>query len=141
MTLSDTSKNYKRQASNFKQSQMTKNPNLKRYDLEERTLTFAKEVIGFVKTLPKTTANVEIVKQVIRSSSSVGANYIEANESLSKKDFVMRIKICRKEAKESIFWFKLTEIKTPESEVKRKALIEEATQLVKIFSSIVEKSK
>ena len=114
---------------------------LKRYDLEERTLKFAKEVIEFVKTLPKTTANAEIAKQVIRSSSSVGANYIEANESLSKKDFVMRIKICRKEAKESIFWLKLTEIETPDSEGKRKALIEEATQLVKIFSSIVEKSK
>jgi len=115
--------------------------NLSRYDLEERTLKFAKEVIEFVKTLPKTTANAEIAKQVIRSSSSVGANYIEANESLSKKDFVMRIKICRKEAKESIFWLKLTEIETPDSEGKRKALIEEATQLVKIFSSIVEKSK
>jgi four helix bundle protein len=63
-------------------------------------------VIAFVKTLPKTIANAEIAKQVIRSSSSVGANYIEANESLSKKDFVMRIKICRKEAKESIFWLK-----------------------------------
>jgi len=71
---------------------MIKNQNLKQYDLEERTLKFAKEVINFVKTLPKTTANGEIAKQVIRSSGSVGANYIEANESLSKKDFVMRIK-------------------------------------------------
>lgn len=141
MRLSRASKNPKLQASNLKQIQMTKNQNSKRYDLEERTLKFAKEVIAFVKTIPKTTANVEIVKQVIRSSSSVGANYIEANESLSKKDFVMRIKICRKEAKESIFWFKLIETKTPESERKRKELIEEATQLVKIFSSIVEKSK
>jgi len=122
-----------------KQIQITKITNSKRYDLEERTLKFAKEVIEFVKTLPRITANTEIAKQVIRSSSSVGANYIEANESLSKKDFVMRIKICRKEAKESIYWLKLTEIKTPESE--RKALIDEATQLVKIFSSIVEKSK
>ena len=120
---------------------MTKNQNSKRYDLEERTLEFAKEVIAFVKTLPKTIANTEIAKQVIRSSGSVGANYIEANESLSKKDFVMRIKICRKEAKESSFWFKLTETKTPESESKRKALIDEATQLVKIFSSILQKSK
>jgi len=134
-------KKSKLQTPNLKQTLMTKNQNSKRYDLEERTLKFAKEVIEFVKPLPKTTANVEIAKQVIRSSSSVGANYIEANESLSKKDFVMRIKICRKEAKESIYWFKLTEIKTPESEGKRKALIDESTQLVKIFSSIVEKSK
>ena len=120
---------------------MTKNQNSKRYDLEERTLAFAKEVITFVRTLPKTIANAEIAKQLIRSSGSVGANYIEANESLSKKDFVMRVKICRKEAKESSFWLKLTETKTHESERKRKVLIDEATQLVKIFSSILEKSK
>ena len=59
---------------------MTKNQNSKQYDLEERTLEFAKELIAFVKTLPKTIANTEIAKQVIRSSGSVGANYIEANE-------------------------------------------------------------
>ena len=111
------------------------------YDLEERTLKFAKEMIEFVKNLPKTTANTEIAKQVIRSSGSIGANYIEANESLSKKDFVMRIKICRKESKESIYWLKLSETKNSDGEMKRRALIEEATQLTKIFSSIVEKSK
>jgi four helix bundle protein len=111
------------------------------YDLEERTLNFAKEMIEFVKTLPKTTANVEIAKQVIRSAGSIGANYIEANESLSKKDFVMRIKICRKESKESSYWLKLTEVKDSGGENKRAKLIEEATQLTKIFSSIVGKSK
>ena len=111
------------------------------YDLEERTLKFAKEVIEFVKTLPKTIANAEIAKQVTRSSGSIGANYIEANESLSKKDFVMRIKICRKESKESIYWLKLAEVKNSDGEKKRGPLIEEATQLTKIFSSIVEKSK
>jgi four helix bundle protein len=77
---------------------MTQVENSKQYDLEERTLTFAKEVIEFVGTLPKTMANTEIMKQIIRSSGSVGANYIEANEALSKKDFAMRVKICRKEA-------------------------------------------
>ena len=98
-------------------------------------------MIEFVKNLPKTTANTEIAKQVIRSSGSIGANYIEANESLSKKDFVMRIKICRKESKESIYWLKLSETKNSDGEMKRRSLIEEATQLTKIFSSIVEKSK
>jgi four helix bundle protein len=78
---------------------MTETKNSKQYDLEERTLKFAKEVIEFTKTLPRTIANVEIMKQLIRASGSVGANYIEANESLSKKDFAMRIKICRKECK------------------------------------------
>ena len=68
--------------------------NTKQYDLEERTLVFAKEARKFVKKLPMNLANKEDARQLIRSSGSVGANYIEANESLSKKDFVMRIKIC-----------------------------------------------
>jgi len=76
------------------------------YDLEERIFQFAKNVRVFVKKLPITTANIEDGKQVIRSSVSIGANYIEANESFSKKDFVFRIKICRKESKESAFFFK-----------------------------------
>ena len=77
------------------------------YDLEERTFQFAKSVRLFTKTLPKTISNVEDGKQVIRSSGSVGANYREANESLSKKDFLMRVKISRKEAKESAYWLRL----------------------------------
>ena len=80
---------------------MTKIQNSKQYDLEDRTLAFAKKVRAFVKKLPKTIANIEDGKQLIKASGSIGANYIEANEALSKKDFVMRIKICRKEAKES----------------------------------------
>ncbi len=88
---------------------MTEIRNSKQYDLEERTLTFAKDVIKFVKNLPRTIANIEIIKQLARASGSVGANYIEANEALSKKDFIMRVKICRKEAKESGYWLKLTQ--------------------------------
>jgi len=115
--------------------------NSKPYDLEERTLKFAKEVIGFVNLLPRTLANIEILKQVIKSSGSVGANYIEANESLSKKDFAMRIKICRKEAKESIYWLKLVEVKGEAAEKQRQSLIKEATELMKIFGAIIEKVK
>jgi four helix bundle protein len=74
--------------------------NTKEYDLEKRTFEFAKKVRLFVKSLTKSVANMEDGKQLIRSSGSVGANYIEANESFSKKDFFLRIKICRKEAKE-----------------------------------------
>jgi len=80
----------------MKQILMTKYRNSKPYDLEDRTLSFAKNSRVLVKKLRKTTANIEDGKQLIRSSGSVGANYIEANESLSKKDFVMRIKICLK---------------------------------------------
>ena len=86
---------------------MTKDPNTKQYDLEDRTLTLAKRVRKFIKGLPKTISNFEDGKQLVRSSGSIGANYIEANESLSKKDFLMRIKICRKEAKESRYWLDL----------------------------------
>lgn len=82
---------------------MTQNRNDKPYDLEERTFQFAREVRHFVKTLESTIANIEDTKQVVRSSGSTGSNYIEANESLSKKDFLLRIKICRKEAKESAY--------------------------------------
>ena len=85
---------------------MTKIQNSKQYDLEDRTLEFARGVRAFIKKLPKTIASIEDGKQVVRSSGSVGANYIEANESFRKKDFVFRIKICRKESKESAFFFK-----------------------------------
>ena len=81
----------------------------KQYDLEDRTFAFAKDVREFAKHIPRTIANIEDTKQVVRASGSVGANYIEANESLSKKDFIMRIKICRKEAKESRYWLRLIE--------------------------------
>jgi four helix bundle protein len=112
------------------------------YDLEERTYQFAKAVRIFVKTLPKTIANIEDGKQVIKASGSVGANYIEANESLSKKDFKMRIKICRKEAKESAYWLRLiNETNNLKNANDAKKLMQEATELKKIFSSILEKSK
>ena len=112
------------------------------YDLEERTFQFAKSVCLFIKSIPKTISNVEYSKQVIRSSSSVGANYIEANESLGKKDFVMHLRISRKEAKESVFWIRLiSETNEVVFGQKCKELIQEATELKKIFSAIIEKSK
>ena len=86
---------------------MTKTENAKTYDLEDRTLTFAKKVRAFIRKLSKTIANIEDGKQLIKASGSIGSNYIEANEALSKKDFVMRIKIGRKEAKESRYWLRL----------------------------------
>lgn len=119
---------------------MNETQNSKQYDLEERTLKFSKEAITFVKSLPRDISNAQIANQLIRSASSIGANYIEANESLGKKDFLMRIKICRKEAKETIYWLKLVEPQR-EEEDKREWLIAEATELIKIFGSIVEKAK
>ena len=119
---------------------MTETPNSKHYDLEERTLEYARRVRRYVKNLSKTQGNLEDGKQLIRSSGSIGANYIEANESLSKKDFLMRIKICRKEAKESRYWLDLTE-PLLEREQEKTNLIHEATEYVKIFNAIIEKSQ
>jgi four helix bundle protein len=111
-----------------------------KYDLEERTLNFTKGVINFCKKLPKNTINTELTSQLVRASGSVGANYIEANESLSKKDFVHRVKICRKEAKESKYWLKVTVSANLEFKKEGEPLIQESLELTKIFGSILEKS-
>ncbi len=84
----------------------------------------------------------EDARQLVRSSGSVGANYIEANESLSKKDFVMRVKISRKESKESMYWLALLDVRDKKDlEEERKYLVDESQQLMMIFSSIMMKSK
>ncbi|MFA6278781.1 MAG: four helix bundle protein [Candidatus Paceibacterota bacterium] len=111
----------------------------KKFDLEERTLDFAKDVRKLVKALPKSVALIEDGKQLVRSSGSVGANYIEANEALSKKDFMMRVKIARKEAKESRYWLKLIEV-SEQFEKDRANLEQEAVELTKILSTILQKA-
>ena len=112
------------------------------YDLEDRTFEFAKTIRAFAKQLPKTLPNLEDLKQVVRSSGSVGANYIEANESLSKKDFRMRVNICRKEAKESRYWLRLLDVGDDVTIKKqRDILVQEATELTNIFGAILRKSE
>lgn len=114
----------------------------KKYDLEDRTLVFAKDVRSLVKILKKSIGNIEDSKQLVRSSGSIGANYIEANEALSKKDFLMRIKISRKEAKETRYWLKLIDVESNEIlDNKREKLINEATELMNIFGAILRKSE
>lgn len=114
----------------------------RKYDLEDRSFEFARNVRTFVRQISKTIANIEDSKQVIRSSGSVGANYIEANESIGKKDFLMRIRICRKEAKETHYWLRLIQIGDNSSlERQRNELIPEATELMKIFGAILRKSE
>ena len=112
----------------------------KKFDLEDRTYEFALAVTLYCKKLPRTISNIEYIKQATRSSASPAANYIEANESLSKKDFQLRIKICRKEAKETILWIKLI-INTNSEEFLEEGqkLMQEATELKKIFSAILNK--
>jgi four helix bundle protein len=119
---------------------MTKINKSKIYDLEERTFNFAKKVCLYCRKLPKYIANIEYIKQVIRSSGSIGANYIEANEALSKKDFIMRIRISRKEAKETGYWLRLL-ISTNPDDLRKEGmpLVRESVELKKILSAILEK--
>lgn len=121
---------------------MIENKNTKKYDLEERTERFAKSVRDFTKGLGRTLANIEDAKQVIRSSGSVAANYIEANEALSRKDFIVRIKICRKESKESGMWLRLLDVGVaPEKLKAQETLVGEAVELMKIFGAILRRSE
>jgi len=119
---------------------MPKDQNTK-YDLEERTQKFASNNRKFIKLLPRTICNIEDGKQLARSSGSIAANYIEANESLSKKDYYFRVKVCRKEAKESKLWLTICDTNgNKELEETRKTLVKEAMELTRIFGSIVDRS-
>lgn len=111
-------------------------------DLEERAFLFAKNVRDFIQKLPRTIANIEYAKQVIRSSGSIGANYIEANESLGSRDCLMRMRICRKEAKESRLWLRLCDLEGRAIlESERCALIQEAKEFLLIFSAIIRNAE
>ena len=111
------------------------------YDLEERTFLFAKNIRSALKNLKRNLYTEDDIKQLIRSSGSVGANYIEANESLSKKDFLFRVKIARKEAKESVYWIRLIiESSDSDNEKSLEFLLQEAMEIKKILSAIIEKS-
>jgi len=109
----------------------------KPYDLEERTYLFAKEVREFLRNIDRSIYSDNDLRQVIRSSGSVGANYIEANENLGKKDALLHLRIARKEAKESNYWLKLIN-EFEHSEVIG-ALQQEAQELMKILSSTIQK--
>ena len=119
---------------------MTEITNGKQYDLEERCLNFSKKINSYVNNLPRTISNIENGRQLVRSAGSVGANYIEANESLSKKDFIMRAKISKKECKETRYWLNLSE--PQDTNIKEKSfLLQEANELMRILGAILEKFK
>jgi four helix bundle protein len=110
------------------------------YDLEERTFLFAKEWRVYIRTLPKTITNIEDCKQLVRSSGSVGATYIEANEKLGEKDFSYRLKITRKEDKESKYWLRLLQELNPEHNRLSEPLLFEKEELRKILPAIITKT-
>ena len=116
-------------------------PNKHNFDLEERTTEFAKRVIRLCKALPKNPINNRLIGQTVGSAGSMGANYREANDALGRKDFVYRMRITRKETKETIHWLELIEEANPEFKPRMQNLKKEANELRNIFSSIINKVK
>ncbi|MFC1646251.1 four helix bundle protein [Candidatus Omnitrophota bacterium] len=113
----------------------------KPYDLEERTLGYSKGIINLCKKLPQHTINFKLIGQLVDASTSVGANYREANEKLSKKDFVHKMKITRKECKESTYWLELLKEANPNFKEEINSFVKESQELRNIFTSIIDKSK
>jgi four helix bundle protein len=111
---------------------------MKVYDLEQRTLTFPKDVISLCRKLPKNSINLPLISQIVRSATSIGANYREANDGLGKKDFLLRLRIARKEAKESSYWLEL--LAESNQQIDFSVLIKECLELRNILSSIITKS-
>lgn len=119
----------------------TQNPNDKKYDLEERTAKFGERVIDFVKTLEKNEVNRPLISQVIRSSTSIGANYMEADGAESGKDFKHKIALCKKEAKETRHWLRMVAKANSDKADKCRKLWQEVHELTLIFSSILKPKK
>jgi len=115
--------------------------NSKHYDLEDRTLEFGKRVIRMCKSLPSNIINDKLINQVMRSGTSIGANYREANETETKKDLQFRLRISRKEGKETIYWLELIVESNPGFKKRIEPLLQETVELVKIISSIIEKTR
>jgi len=107
-----------------------------KYDLEERTAKFGEEIIKFVRTIPVNIITKEIIPQLIKSGTSIGANYSEADDAESKKDFKHKIGICKKEARETKHWLRLISVACPDLTEKSRILWQEAKELHLIFNSI-----
>ena len=107
-----------------------------KYDLEERTLKFSKDCIDICKSLKKDEINKVFIPQLLKAVSSVGANYREANDTITKKDFAHKIGICRREAKESKYWYELVKYANQHLTDKIDPLIDESLQLARIFAAI-----
>lgn len=115
---------------------MTKIENKKIFDLEERTAKFGENIINFCLNIPQNNISKPIITQLIRSSTSIGANYMEANGAESKKDFLHKISICKKESKETMHWLRMLTIADKEKKDECKKYWHEAHELVLIFSKI-----
>ncbi|MEI7890710.1 MAG: four helix bundle protein [bacterium] len=117
------------------------NQNNKAFKLEDRTAKFGEDIIIFLKTIKRDDFNKPIISQLIRSATSIGANYCEADGAESKKDFQHKIGICKKESKETKYWIKMLFITNPENKEIERELWQEAHELTLIFSKIILNSK
>jgi len=113
----------------------------KKYDLEERTAKFGEEIIGFVQSLMKNEVNRPLISQVVRSATSIGANFMEADGAESRKDFFYKIALCKKEAKETKHWLRMIVKANPQKNDECHILSKEAHELSLIFSSIIISGK
>ena len=113
---------------------------MKNYDLEDRTKEFSYEIINLCKKLPFSIVNKRLIDQLIRSATSIGANYREANESDTKRDFKNKIRISKKEARETIYWLELIINSNASFNKEIYILLDESKQLMKILASIYIKS-
>ncbi|MGD0518107.1 MAG: four helix bundle protein [Thermoguttaceae bacterium] len=109
------------------------------YDLAERTAKFGEAVIAFAKHLPRDPITLPLIGQLIRAGTSIGANYCEADNAVSKKEFLHRIGICKKEAKETMYWLRMIASAVPNSKQPGRILWQEAKELHLIFSSMWRK--
>lgn len=107
------------------------------YNLETRTIKFSEEIILFIQKVPKSIINNPIISQLVRSATSIGANYCEANGASSKKDFKNKIYICKKEAKETKYWLQIISTANPEFKDQCRKLWREVQELTLIFSKII----
>jgi four helix bundle protein len=113
----------------------------KAYDLEERTAQFGEAIIGFAKTIPRNPVTMPLIGQLVRSGTSVGANYCEADDAESRKDFRHKIGICRKEARETKHWLRMVVAAEPGMREKARTLWQEAKELHLIFVSVRRNTK
>lgn len=112
-----------------------------KYDLEERTAKFGEAIIEFNKKIITNVINKPLISQLIRSATSIGANYCEANGASSKQDFKNKIYLCKKEAQETKFWLRMIAKSNPEKKDEAKELWKEVQQLTLIFSKIISSLK
>lgn len=111
------------------------------FDLEDRTAKFGEEVIKFAQKIPKNEITRPLINQLVRSGTSVGANYLEADDSESKKDFIHKLSISRKESRETKHWLRMIALAAPETKEDARTLWKESQELNLIFSAIIRKKK